>query len=138
VKTKASPSDDQIILQLSIKLQRMPGFNRSRWLLLKLAAMSSKRGYQRGVRPFLKGKSTMQLPEQPLSLLLGLATGAPAGPLSSYIATIKRSLPLGSIGNSIEDIAHKITHTFWANRAQRNSKIIIHYTQASSTISCPI
>ena len=63
-------------------------------------------------RPFLEGKSTMQLPEQSLSLLLGLATGAPAGPLSSCIATIKRSLPLGFIGNSIEDIAEKITR-FW-------------------------
>jgi phospholipase A2 len=66
-------------------------------------------------RPFLEGKSTMQLPEQSLSLLLGLATGAPAGPLSSYIATIKRSLPPGFIGNSIEDIAHKITH-FWGKQ----------------------
>ena len=63
-------------------------------------------------RPFLEGKSTMQLPEQSLSLLLGLATGAPAGPLSSYIATIKRSLPPDFIGNSIEDIAEKITR-FW-------------------------
>ncbi|RDW87363.1 lysophospholipase-1 [Coleophoma crateriformis] len=66
-------------------------------------------------RPYVEGKSTMQLPEQSLSLLLGLATGAPAGPLSSYISTIKRQLPPGFIGNTIEDIASKITH-FWGKQ----------------------
>ena len=34
-------------------------------------------------RPFSEGKSTMQLPEQSLALLLGLCTSAPAGPLTS-------------------------------------------------------
>lgn len=52
-------------------------------------------------RPFEKGKSTMQLPEQSLALLLGLCTSAPAGPLTSYLATIKRNLPPGFMGNSI-------------------------------------
>ena len=60
-------------------------------------------------RPFVEGKSTMQLPEQSLALLLGLCTSAPAGPLTSYIATISRSLPPGFLGNSIHSMAHGIT-----------------------------
>ncbi|OQO12081.1 hypothetical protein B0A48_02720 [Cryoendolithus antarcticus] len=59
-------------------------------------------------RPFSKGKSTMQLPEQSLALLLGLATSAPAGPLTSYIATISRQLPTGFLGNSIHSMAHAV------------------------------
>ncbi|KUJ19701.1 FabD/lysophospholipase-like protein [Mollisia scopiformis] len=60
-------------------------------------------------RPFSEGRSTMQLPEQSLSLLLGLATGAPAGPLESYLATIKRALPQNFIGNLIEELASKVS-----------------------------
>ncbi|TAQ88203.1 hypothetical protein B7494_g3473 [Chlorociboria aeruginascens] len=41
--------------------------------------------------------------------------GAPAGPLSSYIATIKRQLPPGFIGNSIQDLASNVTH-FWGKQ----------------------
>jgi len=48
-------------------------------------------------RPFDEGKSTMQLPEHSLALLLGLCTSAPAGPMTSYIATLKRNLPTGSV-----------------------------------------
>ncbi|KIW75932.1 hypothetical protein Z517_10677 [Fonsecaea pedrosoi CBS 271.37] len=59
-------------------------------------------------RPFDQGHDTMQLPEQSLALLLGLCTSAPAGPLTSYLATIKRSLPAGFIGNSINDMARGI------------------------------
>ena len=51
----------------------------------------------------------MQLPEQSLALLLGLCTSAPAGPLTSYIATISRSLPPGFLGNSIHSMAKGIT-----------------------------
>lgn len=61
-------------------------------------------------RPFEEGKSTMQLPEQSLALLLGLCTSAPAGPLDAYLATIKRNLPPGSLGNAVHDLALKITH----------------------------
>jgi phospholipase A2 len=56
-------------------------------------------------RPFSEGKSIMQLPEQTLALLLGLCTSAPAGPLTSYLATIKRSLPAGMIGSAIQKIS---------------------------------
>ncbi|CAK4032257.1 cytosolic phospholipase A2 beta-like [Lecanosticta acicola] len=63
-------------------------------------------------RPFKEGKSTMQLPEQSLALLLGLATSAPAGPLTSYISTISRNLPSGFLGNSIRKMAHAVTK-FW-------------------------
>lgn len=63
-------------------------------------------------RPFKEGKSTMQLPEQSLALLLGLATSAPAGPLTSYISTISRNLPSGFLGNSVHNMARAVTR-FW-------------------------
>lgn len=60
-------------------------------------------------RPFEEGKSTMQLPEQSLALLLGLCTSAPAGPMTSYLATIKRQLPTGFVGDAINGISKSIT-----------------------------
>ncbi|EMD00856.1 hypothetical protein BAUCODRAFT_187275 [Baudoinia panamericana UAMH 10762] len=60
-------------------------------------------------RPFEEGKSTMQLPEQSLALLLGLCTSAPAGPLTSYITTISRNLPTNFLGNSVREMASKVT-----------------------------
>ncbi|RMZ82198.1 hypothetical protein DV738_g1736, partial [Chaetothyriales sp. CBS 135597] len=66
-------------------------------------------------RPFEKGKSTMQLPEQSLALLLGLCTSAPAGPLTSYLATIKRNLPAGFIGDSITNISRGVAK-FWGKQ----------------------
>jgi phospholipase A2 len=66
-------------------------------------------------RPFEKGRDTMQIPEQSLALLLGLCTSAPAGPLTSYLATIKRSLPPGFIGNSINDMAKGIAR-MWGEK----------------------
>lgn len=69
-------------------------------------------------RPFELGKSTMQLPEQSLALLLGLCTSAPAGPLNSYLATIKRNLPRGSIGNAVHDLAQKISHLWGKQRTE--------------------
>ncbi|KAH8700100.1 putative cytosolic phospholipase A2 [Talaromyces proteolyticus] len=61
-------------------------------------------------RPFENGRSTLQLPEQSLALLLGLCTSALAGPLDAYLATIKRNLPTGSFGNILHDMALKITN----------------------------
>ncbi|KIV81589.1 hypothetical protein PV11_03763 [Exophiala sideris] len=66
-------------------------------------------------RPFEQGRDVMQLPEQSLALLLGLCTSAPAGPLTSYLATIKRSLPPGFIGNSIKDVAKGVAH-MWGQK----------------------
>ncbi|ETN46246.1 uncharacterized protein HMPREF1541_00430 [Cyphellophora europaea CBS 101466] len=66
-------------------------------------------------RPFDKGKSTMQLPEQSLALLLGLCTSAPAGPLTSYLATIKRNLPPGFLGSSILDLSRGVAR-FWGKQ----------------------
>ena len=66
-------------------------------------------------RPFSEGKSTMQLPEQSLALLLGLCTSAPAGPLTSYLATICRSLPPGFLGNSIHSLGHGMAK-LWGKR----------------------
>ncbi|KAF2099753.1 FabD/lysophospholipase-like protein [Rhizodiscina lignyota] len=60
-------------------------------------------------RPFEGGRSTMQLPEQSLALVLGLCTAAPAGPMTSYLATIKRALPTGIIGDSVNSISHGIS-----------------------------
>jgi phospholipase A2 len=59
-------------------------------------------------RPFEEGKSTMQLPEQSLALLLGLATSAPAGPLTSYLSTVSRNLPTGFLGNSVHKMAQTV------------------------------
>ncbi|KAK4543636.1 hypothetical protein LTR36_005281 [Oleoguttula mirabilis] len=60
-------------------------------------------------RPFDQGRSTMQLPEQSLALLLGLCTSAPAGPLTSYLSTISRNLPPGFLGSSIHSVAGRIS-----------------------------
>ena len=60
-------------------------------------------------RPFDLEKSTMQLPEQSLALLLGLCTSAPAGPLTSYLATIDRKLPPNFIGNTVHELAFKVS-----------------------------
>lgn len=51
----------------------------------------------------------MQLPEQSLALLLGLATSAPAGPLTSYLATISRNIPGGFLGKTVQKISHGVT-----------------------------
>ncbi|KAF2161846.1 hypothetical protein M409DRAFT_58911 [Zasmidium cellare ATCC 36951] len=92
-------------------------------------------------RPFSEGKSTMQLPEQSLALLLGLATSAPAGPLTSYISTISRNLPTGFLGNSIHKMAHAVTK-FWGKEgteeftnhhplhACNEHNFMFHYTPA--------
>jgi phospholipase A2 len=86
-------------------------------------------------RHFLNGKSTAGLPEQSLSLILGLCTSAPAGPLTSYISTINatyhpvslatrsRTLPRGS-PNSGE------------SKAQKSLKSTIRSMRATSTIIC--
>jgi phospholipase A2 len=65
-------------------------------------------------RPFLGGKSVMQLPEQSLALLLGLCTSAPAGPLTSYMATIKRMLPTNFVGSAINGISSRISNMWGA------------------------
>ncbi|KAK0918018.1 hypothetical protein LTR91_022094 [Friedmanniomyces endolithicus] len=66
-------------------------------------------------RPFHEGKSTMQLPEQSLALLLGLCTSAPAGPLTSYLGTISRNLPANFLGNSIHALASRVAK-FWGKQ----------------------
>jgi phospholipase A2 len=63
-------------------------------------------------RPFSEGKSVMQLPEQTLALLLGLCTSAPAGPLTSYLATIKRNLPGGILGSAIQKVSSGIVNSW--------------------------
>lgn len=91
-------------------------------------------------RPFDQGKSTMQLPEQSLALLLGLATSAPAGPLTSYITTISRNLPPGFLGNSVHSLARGVSR-LWGKRgtdefqehhplhACNEHNFMYHYTQ---------
>ena len=66
-------------------------------------------------RPFSEGKSTMQLPEQSLALLLGLTTSALAGPLTSYLATINRSMSPGFVRDSTHNVWHALTK-FWGKQ----------------------
>lgn len=47
-------------------------------------------------RPFVSGRSLDRRPEEPLSLLLGQCTSAPAGPLTGYISALLASLPKGT------------------------------------------
>lgn len=56
-------------------------------------------------RHFEEGKSTQRLPERSLSLLLGICTSAPAGPLAAWLATIYRNLPKGFMGSHIKAAA---------------------------------
>jgi cytosolic phospholipase A2 len=67
-------------------------------------------------RPFEHGRSTMQLPEQSLALLLGLCVSAPAGPMTSYLATIKRMLPHGFLGNSIQEVTRGMAARLWGKQ----------------------
>lgn len=60
-------------------------------------------------RQFEAGKSVRGLPEQSLALLLGLCTSAPAGPLSSYLATVQRNLPKNFLGDAINNLASGVT-----------------------------
>lgn len=48
-------------------------------------------------RSFDRGSSTSNAPEISLSLLLGQATSAPAGPLTGYISTLLATLPKGTV-----------------------------------------
>lgn len=56
-------------------------------------------------RQFEAGKSTRRLPERSLSLVLGICTSAPAGPLSAWLGTIYRNLPKNFLGNEIKEKA---------------------------------
>ncbi|CZR59397.1 uncharacterized protein PAC_09289 [Phialocephala subalpina] len=64
---------------------------------------------------FSEGKSTMQPPEQSLSLLLGLCTGTSAGPLESYLATIKRALPRNFIQEFVKGVTSKVSKLWGKN-----------------------
>jgi phospholipase A2 len=59
-------------------------------------------------RPFSGGKSVTQLPEQSLSLVLGLSTSFIAGPLETYISNIDAAIPQGLVRNTIHEIASEI------------------------------
>lgn len=56
-------------------------------------------------RRFEKGTSTQKLPERSLSLVLGICTSAPAGPLAAWLATLYRNLPKGAFGTRIRNAA---------------------------------
>lgn len=68
-------------------------------------------------RPFDKGVSTARLPEISLSLVLGLCTSAPAGPLSAYLGTIYRNLPHNTFGDRIREWSDN-----WANNHKMSAE----------------
>lgn len=66
-------------------------------------------------RQFEGGRSKQGLPEHSLALLLGLTVSAPAGSMSSYLATIKRNLPGNFLGSQIHDLAKGISRLWGAH-----------------------
>ncbi|KAJ7703025.1 acyl transferase/acyl hydrolase/lysophospholipase [Mycena rosella] len=60
-------------------------------------------------RMFDKGVSTQNLPEHSLALLLGLATAAPAAPLSAFLGTIWRNLPQNAFGSMLRRITQTVS-----------------------------
>ncbi|CAO1618095.1 unnamed protein product [Parajaminaea phylloscopi] len=52
-------------------------------------------------RRFQGGQSQERLPERSLSLLLGMCTSAPAGPLAAWLQTLYRNLPTGRLGSKV-------------------------------------
>jgi len=99
-------------------------------------------------RQFENGRSVSGLPEQSLSLLLGLCTSAPAGPLSSYLSTIQRNLPKGFIGGAINDISHGMAK-IWGKEdtavfenhhplhASNEHNFLFHYTPTPPGVARP-
>ncbi|KAJ6459053.1 acyl transferase/acyl hydrolase/lysophospholipase [Mycena sanguinolenta] len=60
-------------------------------------------------RQFNKGVSTQNLAEYSLALLLGLATAAPAAPLSAFLGTIWRNLPQNAFGSMLRRVTQAVT-----------------------------
>jgi phospholipase A2 len=59
-------------------------------------------------RPFAHGKSVTQLPEQSLSLVLGLSASFIAVPLEAYISNIDGLIPQGLVGNIIREVVSEM------------------------------
>ncbi|KAJ7240641.1 acyl transferase/acyl hydrolase/lysophospholipase [Mycena haematopus] len=60
-------------------------------------------------RQFSKGVSTQNLAEYSLALLLGLATAAPAAPLSAFLGTIWRNLPQNAFGSMLRRVTQALS-----------------------------
>lgn len=71
-------------------------------------------------RGFVSGQSVSNSPEISLSMLLGQATSAPAGPMTGYISTLLATLPQGTIMSKLlsklnDFIRHKRWEKRWGN-----------------------
>ncbi|KAK7002335.1 lysophospholipase [Favolaschia claudopus] len=60
-------------------------------------------------RHFKSGLSTQFLPEYSLALLLGVATAAPAAPLSAFLGTLWRNLPQNWVGGVVRHVTQKLS-----------------------------
>ncbi|KAJ7751925.1 acyl transferase/acyl hydrolase/lysophospholipase [Mycena maculata] len=60
-------------------------------------------------REFNHGASTQNLAEYSLALLMGLATAAPAAPLSSILGTIWRNLPQNAFGSMLRHVTQTVS-----------------------------
>ncbi|KAK7028668.1 lysophospholipase [Favolaschia claudopus] len=60
-------------------------------------------------RQFKAGLSTQFLPEYSLALLLGVATAAPAAPLSAFLGTLWRNLPQNWFGGMVRHVTQKLS-----------------------------
>ncbi|KAK6974522.1 lysophospholipase [Favolaschia claudopus] len=60
-------------------------------------------------RHFTSGLSTQSLPEYSLALLMGVATAAPAAPLSAFLGTLWRNLPQNWVGGVVRHVTQKLS-----------------------------
>ena len=75
-------------------------------------------------RSFNEGQSDPKnrIPERSLSLLLGVCTSAPAGPLSAWIDTLARNLPQNSFGKTIKQWG-----TDWVKRNPKSAEELVNH-----------
>jgi phospholipase A2 len=68
-------------------------------------------------RSFVSGRCVSRSPEISLSMLLGQATSAPAGPLTGYITTLLATLPRGTLmSKALASLNEFVRHKRWQRR----------------------
>lgn len=91
---------------------------------------------------FVSGRSLNRLPEQSLSLFLGLCTSAPAGPLTGYLSGLLASIPTGTIMSSLLSalnnfVMHKRWERRWGNPIRAADEPNFLYGHSTSELPAP-